>query len=90
MTLSIKWIDRHREPKCPPNPAFPEGVDVDVSDGARSCQTPLPYPAPRCGVYVVTCDVCGYAAGFTTAGRPDDPRSVRVPCKAAPQSERRL
>lgn len=41
----------------------------------------LPYPAERCGVYLVTCDKCGYSAAITTAGRVDDPRSVTIPCR---------
>ena len=81
-SLTVKWLDSGREPQCAPNPAYPKGIDVDVSDGAtRTCSTDIPYPARRCGVYVVRCKVCGYSAGITTAGRPDDPRSVTLPCR---------
>lgn len=80
--FQIEWLDAEREPKCKPNPAYPEGVDLDVSNGAaKTCTTPLPYPAKRIGAYVITCEVCGYRAGCTTAGRPDDPRSITIPCR---------
>lgn len=82
--MSVEWIDREREPQCPPNPMYPAGMDVDVSEGAaRTCSTDLPYPAPRCGLYVVRCQICGYSVGVTTAGRPDDPRSLKIACKLA-------
>lgn len=64
---------------------------IDMQSGAvippdpdrKSCFTFLrPYPAPRCGAFIVKCDVCGLLAVVTTAGRSDDPRSLRVPCKA--------
>lgn len=79
--LSVEWIDRHREPQCPPNPRFPKGIDVDISGGEQSCVTDVPYPAKRCGAYHITCKRCGYSALVTTAGRIDDPRTVRVPCQ---------
>lgn len=82
MTLKITWHDSHRGPINPPNPNFPNGIDVDLSRGAAlSCQTVLPYPAKRCGQYLIRCETCGYAAILTTAGRVDDPRSVKVACK---------
>jgi hypothetical protein len=77
----IEWKDAGREPQCAPNALYPDGIDIDASGGAaRTCKVPLPYPAKRCGAYVVTCQRCGYRAAVTTAGRPDDPRSVRLPC----------
>lgn len=79
--LSIQWLDRGREAQCPPDPAYPDGKDVDISFGAKACETRLPFPAPRCGVWIVTCSDCGLSVGFTAAGRVDDPRRVRVPCK---------
>jgi hypothetical protein len=81
MTLHVAWDDHGREPQCPPNPLLPDGLDVDVSEGAKkTCAVALPYPAPRCGVWVICCDECGLSVGVTAAGRPDDPRSVKVAC----------
>jgi hypothetical protein len=80
--LSVKWLDKGREPKCAPDPAYPSGIDVDLSFGAaRTCRTDLFYPAKRCGVYVVRCSICGHSVGVTTAGRPDDPRSLVIACQ---------
>lgn len=83
--VTITWHDRGRAPQHPPNPAYPEGVDLDVTGGLgplrRTCTVALPYPAPRCGLYVITCRRCTLRVAVTTAGRPDDPRSVRLPCK---------
>lgn len=82
MTLKVTWVDRGREPKCGPDPAFPTGKDLDVAGEApRSCSTTLPYPAKRCGVYLVECLTCHLSVAISTAGRPDDPRSIRVPCQ---------
>jgi hypothetical protein len=81
MTLSVKWIDRGLEPKIQPDPKYPDGVDLDISSGASvTCYAALPYPAKRCGYYAVTCDVCRLSILITTAGRVDDPRSVKVAC----------
>ena len=80
--FKIGWIDYFREPECAPNPTYPDGVDVDASYGAdAACQTDLPYPAKRCGIYLVQCRACGLKCTVTTAGRPDDPRSLKVACK---------
>jgi hypothetical protein len=82
-SFKIEWIDRGREPKCVPNPAYPNGVDLDTAKmfGTPTCHTKLPYPAKRCGLYYVECNICGSNALITTAGRPDDPRSVDMLCK---------
>ena len=79
--FTIEWHDAGREPQCPPDPRYPDGIDIDgIAPGQDACKTDLPYPAKRCGAFIVTCAVCGIRVGITTAGRPDDPRSVRVPC----------
>ena len=35
----IEWIDRGKEPQCPPDPRYPSGIDVrlprDIADHAR-------------------------------------------------------
>ncbi len=77
----ITWLDRGREPQWDPNPAYPTGIDVDISAGApRRCTTALPYPARRVGLYSLFCTHCGVSVLLSTAGRPDDPRSVTVAC----------
>jgi hypothetical protein len=82
--IKVKWIDAHKEPKCAPDPKHPRGVDVDLTLGEKkTCVTTLPYPALRIGAWEVVCDVCGFKAYITTAGRPDDPRSARLPCRVS-------
>lgn len=79
---TIEWLDGEREPRVAPNPSYPDGIDLDLTNGKRPmCEVSLPYPARRIGTYVVACTTCGLRAGCTTAGRPDDPRSIRLPCK---------
>lgn len=83
MTLKARWIDGHREPQCAPDPAYPSGIDVvalKLNGDDRSCRIDLPYPAPRCGQYLITCADCGLRTAVTTAGRPDDPRSFTTSC----------
>lgn len=81
---TIRWLDGEREPQCKPNPAFPDGVDIDGARGAQpSCKVELPYPAKRCGTYIIECARCGLRVGCTTAGRPDDPRSITIACLIA-------
>jgi hypothetical protein len=47
---------------------------------AKTCSTSLPYPATRCGLYLVTCDICHTRNVVTSAGRRDDPRSIKLAC----------
>jgi hypothetical protein len=80
--FEIKWHDGGLNPKLQPNPAFPNGVDVDLSGGAiKTCKTALTYPARRIGGYSVHCLTCGLRVYVSTAGRNDDPRSVKLPCR---------
>jgi hypothetical protein len=80
--LKVTWIDAGKEPQVKSNPQFPRGADLDTAGKAkRTCNTALQYPAPRCGYHLVECSRCGLKVGVTTAGRPDDPRSIRVACK---------
>jgi hypothetical protein len=77
----VTWFDGGRWPKNPPNPAYPEGIDIPCADPALpSCKMALPYPAKRIGQYVVECETCGITVIVTTAGRADDPRSVTLNC----------
>lgn len=83
MTLKVTWRDGGFEPEGKPSPKFPNGIAVDLSRGATNCCTAmLPYPAKRIGHYLVECGRCGMKTMVTTAGRADDPRSVKVACKA--------
>jgi hypothetical protein len=80
--FKIDWHDSGREPQCAPDPAYPNGIDIDASEGAATrCKSTLPYPAKRCGYFMVECRCCGIRVTITTAGRPDDPRSITLPCQ---------
>jgi hypothetical protein len=80
--FEIFWIDREREPENPPDPRYPDGIDIDLALGRQpTCTVKLPYPAPRCGIYSIDCKRCDQFTMVTTAGRPDDPRSVKLACK---------
>src|SRR5580765_1556151 len=86
MTMSdiqIDFVSYHRTAKNPPNPEYPEGVNLDLTKGAKvACLADLPYPAQCCGILFVRCRKCGANAAITTAGRLDDPRTVKLPCAA--------
>lgn len=80
--FEIAWLDSGKEPTCKPDPMYPNGVELDLSmDASKACTVELPYPAPRIGMYRIKCRICKLTAACTTAGRIDDPRSVRLPCK---------
>lgn len=79
----VDWVDGHREATFAADAAYPDGTAIDVAlDATRACRLELPYPAARCGLWVITCRRCAYSIALATAGRRDDPRSVRVPCRA--------
>jgi|GEM_PF-2119885 hypothetical protein len=85
--MKIEFIDGGRELRCPPDPAYPNGIDIDVSKGTMmTCSTDIPYPAPRCGLMRVVCEKCGILVVLTVAGRLDDPRSVKIPCSGVAAS----
>lgn len=80
--MKTSWHDAGREPQETPDARYPLGIDLDVSAGAAvTCTERLPYPARRCGLYLVSCETCGQTALITTAGRIDDPRSIKIACK---------
>ena len=84
--FTIKATARRGPPQCPPDPAYPTGIDVQAAaPDMPSCKADLPYPAPERLVWSVRCNRCGYHSLITAAGRPDDPRSVTLPCKSALQ-----
>jgi hypothetical protein len=84
--LTVEWIDAGREAQCQPNAAYPEGVDLlERPEVAAHCITLLPYPAPRCGLWVVRCPRCRKSTHITATGRVDDPRSLSMACFQKPE-----
>lgn len=80
--IRVTWLDEEREAQHPTNHAYPNGIDVDCSGGAKkTCTQPLPYPAKGCGQHLLVCETCGLKVVITATGRTDDPRSVKVACK---------
>lgn len=74
--------------QCPSNPEYPNGIDINgAGEAAESCKVTLPYPAPECGLYRVECRLCGFSLAITAAGRPDDPKSVTLPCQLSRPGE---
>jgi hypothetical protein len=56
-------------------------VDLDATGGDQpACLVKLPYPARECGMWIIKCDLCKVTVAVTAAGRPDDPKSVRILC----------
>ena len=67
--------------QCPPDPNYPHGIDMDISMGSpKTCSVKLPYPAPECGFWLVACQVCPMSVAVTAAGRPDDPKTLKMAC----------
>lgn len=80
--IQVTWIDGGRRAQYPPDPTYPNGIDVDCSGGAElTCRQALPYPAKGCGQHLVTCEMCGRRIIITAAGQADDPRSVTMACR---------
>jgi hypothetical protein len=78
----LRWLDHAQQPREPPDPKYPEGIEIDASMGKeRFCTVHLEYPARGVGMYFVRCLWCGANAGLRTAGRPDDPKLVKIACK---------
>lgn len=83
MTIDVHFIDSGRDPKEKPDPKYPDGKHINLATfpAAKTCCRNLP-KAPRCGVLSIKCITCGFVALVTVAGRPDDPRTVVLPCRA--------
>lgn len=80
--IKVDFLDAGRFARMSPDPAYPEGIDLDLSEGATlTCLADIPYPAPRCGSMIAECEKCGARVAVTVAGRTDDPRSVKIACK---------
>ncbi len=86
MKHKITWTPLGGPPRSPPHPDYPNGIDIDMAADARqACLVNLPYPTKRrIGLLTIACVECGLTAAFTTTGRPDDPRSVKLACKRKP------
>lgn len=80
--FEVKFVPTGRgKAQCAPNPEYPKGIALDCSgEEHNSCVFALPYPAPECGMFVVTCNLCKMTAAITAAGRVDDPISVKLAC----------
>ena len=80
--FDIEWVAKPARRLPPPDPAHPIGVDLDASDGAEmTCSTPLVYPAPGRGEFIVECRICFMRVSVTAFGRMDDPRTLILPCQ---------
>lgn len=80
--LKVTFLSHSRQPQCAWNRDYPDGIDVDGTQGQTpACYTELPYPAECCGAWIVTCSVCRQHCLITAAGRVDDPRSLRLRCE---------
>jgi hypothetical protein len=80
--ISIEFEPSGRgKARCAPNPDFPDGCHIEATEGKTGCSVEPPYPVPECGAWIVRCAACGMSVAITAAGRPDDPRSARIPCK---------
>lgn len=83
----VKWAPSGRgKAQCAPNPHYPDGIAIDATEpGEKSCFVELPYPAPECGTWIISCSKCQMHVHITAAGRPDDPISVRIACRPVVQ-----
>ncbi len=80
--MKITWHSSGRTPQCKPNPKYPNGIDIDKAGQRVSCIATLPYPAECIGSWEILCEKCGHKAMVTAAGRTDDPRSIKLPCRS--------
>lgn len=79
---TVKFLSDGRRAQCAPNPAYPNGIEIDATqNGEAGCWVDLPYPAECVGKWYVECEACGGTTLITAAGRPDDPKRVKLPCK---------
>lgn len=68
--------------RCAPDPRYPIGIDTDLTNGATiTCTIRVQYPAQCIGIHLIECVTCGMRVAVTAAGRPDDPREVRIACR---------
>lgn len=82
---AIEFVPSGRgKARCAADPRYPKGIAVPCPpEDKQFCFVELPYPAPECGFWLVSCSDCGSTAAITAAGRADDPVSFYMPCKQA-------
>lgn len=81
IAVTVTFVPSGRgKARCAANPDYPNGLDIKIEQ-EPSCTVALPYPAPECGHWNLSCGKCGLTVAVTAAGRPDDPKSVQVPCQ---------
>lgn len=80
---SIKFVKSGRgKARCKPDPDYPNGISLDLSrENEPKCKFDLPYPAPECGYWHISCLDCEKNFVITAAGRVDDPIALTVPCE---------
>jgi hypothetical protein len=80
----VRFLGTGQKAKHPANPNYPEGVHLNQTGGVEGdgnvCVVQLPWPAKEIGAWKVECTICALRVACTTAGRPDDPRSITVRC----------
>jgi hypothetical protein len=75
LRFKIDWVDKHREATYPADPSYPKGCAIDVAlTKLNACRVELPWPAVRCGLFVVRCLACGFSIALEMAGRVDETR----------------
>lgn len=78
--FKIKWLDRGRPPRVASNPDTPNGIHIDSGE-RPACFVELPYMTQQnVGLWYVECAKCKTNVLITMASRPDDPKSVMLPC----------
>ena len=78
--FKVEFIDRGRPPRVAANPDIPNGQHIDSGE-RPACRVELPYMTQtNVGYWYVECRKCKTNMLITMASRPDDPKSVMLPC----------
>lgn len=78
--FNIRYIDGGKPPQSKPDPSFSDGMHVD-SGRRPACRVELPYMTKtNVGYWFVKCTKCKTNMMISMASRPDDPKSVMLPC----------
>lgn len=85
--FTIKYIDRGRPPRVKPDPRFKNGKHLDSGE-RPACKVELPYMTQKnVGYWFVVCTKCKTNALITMASRPDDPKTLMLPCAKGSDGE---